>query len=283
MSAPLIDYYFWASSDWTYLGDRRFLDLAAQHGATVRYRPMRMAPLFEATGGTPLRSRAKARQAWRETELRRWMARLDMPLIMTPRHFPVDNERALRLMAGADAAGHDIGALVERIMKALWIEDCDLADAEVLIGIAGHCGLSPDDARAHLTSDTAAAILTRNTRDAIAVDVFGTQSYVLDQELFWGQDRLSILADALADQSARSSGWFGQLPGIFTAESACVEMESLPEVEMLPGIGVKGDRYATASGCYSGKPHADRQVTLFEDPTSTCRTDLVASTSMMIP
>jgi MOSC domain-containing protein YiiM len=102
---------------------------------------------------------------------------------------------------------------------------------------------------------------------AIAAGVFGAPSYVSDGEVFWGQDRLGQLAETLAGKGAACAGWYGTLKGIFIAELAAVEMESVPDVLMKAGIGVEGDRYAMGRGYYSGKPHADRQVTLIEEET----------------
>lgn len=267
MSAMIIDYFFWASSDWTYLGHRRLLDIAAQCGASVRYRPVRMMPLLKATGGLPLGERSQARQEWRKIELKRWTSRLNMPINMAPDHFPVDNEKALRLMAGADMAGHDIGDLVEAIMTALWVGNRDISDISVLTEVAGRCGIPADVARGYMDCSEADAVLSANTDAAIAAGAFGAPTYVANGDVFWGQDRLGQLTETLMGNGYATAAWFGKLTGIFTAELAGVEMESLSDVEMLAGIGVKGDRYTTAQGYYSSKPHADRQVTLIEEET----------------
>jgi 2-hydroxychromene-2-carboxylate isomerase len=59
------------------------------------------------------------------------------------------------------------------------------------------------DLVAQAASDAAGAVYEQNRQDAIAADVFGSPAYVLDGEIFWGQDRLELLADAL--KSGRSA------------------------------------------------------------------------------
>jgi MOSC domain-containing protein YiiM len=61
--------------------------------------------------------------------------------------------------------------------------------------------------------------------------------------------------------------WSGSLLHIFIAEQASVEMQEMPEANLIAGVGIEGDRYATGKGYYSFKPHADRQVTLIEMET----------------
>lgn len=69
------------------------------------------------------------------------------------------------------------------------------------------------------------------------------------------------------DHGHEMQPWSGSLLHIFIAEQASVEMQEMPEANLIAGVGIEGDRYATGKGYYSFKPHADRQVTLIEMET----------------
>ena len=79
-----IDYYYSLISPWTYLGGLRFEEIAARHGATVNYKPVKLSEIFPATGRLPLAKRAPERQAYRLTKLERWRTFLDIPINLRP-------------------------------------------------------------------------------------------------------------------------------------------------------------------------------------------------------
>lgn len=198
MSRIEIDYYFWLSSDWSFLGHGRFLALARRHHARVNFRPVRMRPLLDMTGGIVLTQRSAQRQAHRVAELLRWRDRLGFPINIAPAHFPVDNEQALRVVAGAILAGRDVGDLAEGYMRAVWIEERNIADRAVVLDVAARHGVTAAEAELWCQADEADRLLTQNTEAAAAAGAFGAPTYVAGGELFWGQDRLDFLAEHLA-------------------------------------------------------------------------------------
>lgn len=195
MSRPLIDYYFWLSSDWSFLGHRRLLAIAGRHNAVIRYLPVRMKLLLDKTGGMVLSQRSPQRQRYRLDELRRWRDRLGFPINLAPAHFPVDNEKALRVVAGAIASGHDVGELVEAYMRAVWVEEQDIADRGVVLDIASRRGLRGAEIDTWIASAETDQTLTANTAAAAEAGAFGAPTYVVAGEVFWGQDRLDFLAE----------------------------------------------------------------------------------------
>jgi 2-hydroxychromene-2-carboxylate isomerase len=196
--ARAVTVYYALQSPWTYLGFARFRELAARTGAEVRYRPIRMATVFAASGGLPLAKRPPQRQAYRLMELERWRRRLNLPLNLHPRHFPVDEALAAGMVIAHDQRGGDVGGLSQAMMAAVWAEERDLADRPTLLAIAAGKDL---DGAALLEAATSAAVLAEheaNTEAAIAAGVFGVPSFLVGEELFWGQDRLDFVAEALA-------------------------------------------------------------------------------------
>ncbi len=196
---PTIDYYFATVSPYAYLGHERFAAIARDAGATVRVKPVDIGRVFGESGGLPLAKRAPQRQAYRLVELARWRDHLGVPLNLQPRFFPCAADVSSKWILAAnerDPAG--ALALAGAVGRALWAEERNPADTEVLSALARGVGLDPDATGARATHADIAAEYDRLTGEAIAAGVFGAPSYVVDGELFWGQDRLDFLARKLA-------------------------------------------------------------------------------------
>ena len=198
-----IEYYFAPQSPWTYLGHARFGDIARRHGATVEVLPVDLGKVFPISGGLPLGKRAPQRQAYRLVELRRFAEHLSTPLNPQPKYFPVGGDEAARLIVaveqhdGADAAMR-IAAAVQR---AVWAEERNLADNTVLAQLLAECELPArrlEDSQAQAVQQR----YERNTQRAVDAGVFGAPSYVIEGELFWGQDRLDFVERRLARPGA---------------------------------------------------------------------------------
>jgi 2-hydroxychromene-2-carboxylate isomerase len=195
--SKLIEYYFTPVSPWAYLGHERFLALAASVGAEIEYKPTDYAKVFPISGGLPLVKRAPQRQAYRLFEMKRWSALLGLPLNQHPKFFPVSADLAARTLVAADRDGLDTGRLLGAIMRAVWVEERDVADPATLIAIAESVGI---DGRPLLVAADGEAVRTAyeaHTEDAIAAQVFGAPTYIYRGEPFWGQDRLDFLERAL--------------------------------------------------------------------------------------
>ncbi len=193
-----IDYYFTPQSPWTYLGHARFAAIAKTAGATVRVRPVDFGAVFPVSGGLPLGKRAPQRQAYRLVELARFSHHLDIPLNVKPKFFPVASDDAARLIIAVDIHdGTDVALkLCSAVFAAVWVQERNIADPKVLEALAAECGL---DARRVEQSQSQAAQETyeQYTQEAIDAGVFGAPSYVIDGEIFWGQDRLDFVERAL--------------------------------------------------------------------------------------
>ncbi|QHE78110.1 2-hydroxychromene-2-carboxylate isomerase [Hydrogenophaga sp. PBL-H3] len=193
-----VDYFLAPQSPWTYLGHERFAALVRETGSAVRVRPMDLGKIFPLSGGLPLPKRAPQRQAYRLLELRRFSEALGVPLHPQPRFFPVAGDPAARLITavalhdGADAAMKLTGA----VTTAVWAQERDIADPGTLAALLAECAL--DETRLGQSEQPdVQALYDENTQAAIDASVFGAPSYVIDGELFWGQDRLDFVARKL--------------------------------------------------------------------------------------
>jgi 2-hydroxychromene-2-carboxylate isomerase len=193
-----IDYYFTLLSPWTYLGHAAFVNLAREHGCSIVYRPTPLRMVFDETGGLPLPKRHPVRQRYRILELQRWRAKRDLPLVIYPKHFPFDVSLADRVVIAIAQAGGDPSHFVEEVLAGVWARDQDLSQPELVAEIADASGFNGAALVAKANSEGLLQLYAATINTAVAAGVFGAPSYVLDGEVFWGQDRLDLLADALA-------------------------------------------------------------------------------------
>ncbi|HWH83679.1 MAG TPA: 2-hydroxychromene-2-carboxylate isomerase [Burkholderiaceae bacterium] len=190
----VVDYYFSPVSPWTYLGHDRFIAIAQAAGARIEPRPIDLGQVFPATGGLPLPKRAPQRQAYRLVELQRFSAHLGVPLNLHPKHFPAPADAAARLIVAV--AQHDGSesavTLAGALLRAVWAEERNIADAATLRELLTANALPAqrlDDSQ----SDAVRSRFQADTERAIEIGVFGAPAYVVDGEVFWGQDRLDFV------------------------------------------------------------------------------------------
>jgi 2-hydroxychromene-2-carboxylate isomerase len=198
-----IKYYFWIVSDWAYLGGWRLHEIAERYGVGVDYRPVKLPIVYDRTGGVALRLRSRQRQDYRVAELKRWRTRLGMPLNLEPRYLPTDDEPGSRVVIAAKRLGLPPAALTNAIMKAMWVEDRNIAEPAVLRAIGVSVGLDMD---AVIAEAETAAVLEQYlayTDEAPRDGVFGSPFYIFQGEPYWGQDRLDFLEEAVARAAAK--------------------------------------------------------------------------------
>jgi len=192
-----VDYYFSLQSPWAYIGYKPFREVASTHGLKVNYKPVLLVELFSETGGLPLPKRHPVRQRYRMVELQRWRDKRGLNFHPQPAYFPFNPRLADGVVIAAIAAGHDPDAFLRRAFPGVWADQLNLADAATLVKMADDSGLPGRQLVQRSGSDEISAAYEQNRQDALAADVFGSPSHVLDGEVFWGQDRIELLADAL--------------------------------------------------------------------------------------
>jgi 2-hydroxychromene-2-carboxylate isomerase len=198
-----IDYYFSLVSPWAYIGHAPFMDIVKRHGLSVNYKPVFLGRVFAETGGLPLPQRHPVRQRYRLVELQRWRDRRGLSFNIHPKHRPFDVTLADRFVIAIATSDLDPDPFLRRAYAAVWEHDRDLADPAVLGELAQSAGLDAAALMKRAQSTTAEAIYALNLENAVDGDVFGSPAYVLDGEVFWGEDRLDLLDDAL--KSGRSA------------------------------------------------------------------------------
>ena len=192
-----VDYFMSPVSPWTYLGHPRFTAMTTLHNAQVRIKPIDIGKLFAASGGLPVKQRPAQRQAYRLMELKRWRDYLGVPLTIEPKFFPYAAEPASWLIIAADKVAGPAAAarLAFGFLRGCWAEERNCADSQTIAAIVRAEGL--DLAILQARAEEAKALYETYTKEAIAKGVFGVPTYVIGDELMWGQDRLEFVERAL--------------------------------------------------------------------------------------
>jgi carboxymethylenebutenolidase len=198
-----IDYFISLNSPWTHFGAARIEAIATWRKADLRVHPVDLGgTIFPASGGLPLRRRSPQRQAYRMQELIRWRTHLDIPIDLDPTHYPFDEKLAAQCVIAVRELRDDkrAVALAHRILKALWEEGRNPADPDDLAGLIVDIELDPAWLLKEADREEWARQRREDSEAALARGVFGAPSYVIDDDIFWGQDRLDFVDRHLAAQ-----------------------------------------------------------------------------------
>ena len=195
-----IDYYASLNSPWTHLGAARITAMAAAHDATLRIYPVDFGTIFPQSGGLPLPKRAPQRQAYRMMELKRWRDHLGIPITLEPKFFPASEQHSASCVVALREMVGDVPALrlAHRVLKAVWEEERNPGDPATLAQLIRDIGQDPDRLLALAAEPRWAERRAADTAAALARGVFGAPSYVIGDEIFWGQDRLGFVEKRLA-------------------------------------------------------------------------------------
>ena len=196
---PAVDFWYDFSSPWTYLASMQIEAVAARAGATLTWRPMLLGAVFKEVGtaNVPLLAMSEAKRRYTARDLHDWAAYWKVPFRFATR-FPMRTVTALRL---ALLAGDRIAPLSHALFRALWVDDRDLADDATLRELADAQGFDGAALLARTQEPAVKQQLADSTREAVARGVFGAPTFIVahprGEMLFWGQDRLELVAKAL--------------------------------------------------------------------------------------
>lgn len=188
-----VTYYLALNSPWAYLGSQRFTEIVQAARAEVAVRPIDLGDVFPKTGGLPLAKRAPARQAYRLFELKRWREARGLPLNLHPAYFPAPEGTAARMVIAAERSGGQPLKLAHALMRAVWAEERNIAEVGTLLAVAEETGHHADSLLAKASDPETGRIYESYTREALDAGVFGVPTYIVEDEPFWGQDRLDFL------------------------------------------------------------------------------------------
>ncbi len=199
---PKIDYYFSMVSPWAFIGHDKFMEIIKRHNVDVAYHPVKLLEVFENTGGTPLPKRHVSRTNYRMLELQRWREKRGLNFDLEPANWPYPFQMADHVAIAIQDSGKDPSGFMRAGFLASWVEGRDMGNEAVVGEVLAATGHDAAAILAAAKTDKVAEKYAADTAHCIETGVFGSPGYVLNGELFWGQDRLELLDDALSSKRA---------------------------------------------------------------------------------
>ncbi len=190
-----VEFFYDYSSPFSYLADCQLPAIATRRGAQINYRPAILGVLIVESGNQAPPT-VPAKMKYMNADMRRWATRLNVPFVPNPA-FPV---RSITLMRAALIA-QDTGVFQrfhETMWRAMWNEAANLADPEVLTEVLARADLDAAEIMRGTQNDAIKARLKANCDEALARGAFGLPTFFVDGEMFFGNDRLEFVDDALA-------------------------------------------------------------------------------------
>ena len=193
-----IEYFFGIPSPFAYLGSARLQKKEKKYDADIIEKPCDLVGgIFTKTGGVPVPQRSPQRQKYRLDELKRWSEFLDIKINLKPKYFPPrDPHLSGKYTIAANLLGIKL-VFGHELLKQLWSEEKDIADEKNIEATSDLFNLNFKELSELAKSEKVSKIYQDNTEEAIVKNVFGSPTYIYNNELFWGQDRLDFLERAL--------------------------------------------------------------------------------------
>jgi 2-hydroxychromene-2-carboxylate isomerase len=193
-----VEFYFDFGSPNAYLAYKRLPAILARTGADLAWRPMLLGGVFKATGNhSPVAIAAKRPNS--RNDLTRFVKRYGVPFAMNP-HFPVNTLQLMRGAVAADAGGFFV-PYTEAVFRGMWVERKNLGDAGVLRQALHGAGIDVERFEQAIASEEVKESLKSLTEQAVARGVFGAPTFFVGDEMFFGQDRLDFVEEALSGRS----------------------------------------------------------------------------------
>jgi 2-hydroxychromene-2-carboxylate isomerase len=189
-----LEFFFDFGSPTTYLAHTQMPAIAKRTGAEVVYRPMLLGGVFKATGNqSPTVIAAKSK--WMDGDLKAFARRYDVPYARNP-WFPVNT---MMLMRGAIAMQKEgrLAPYADAVFRAMWVEPQNLNDPQVVGAVLAKAGFEPKQMLAAVEAQDVKDELRKNTEEAVSRGVFGAPTFFVGDRMFFGQDRLDFVEEAL--------------------------------------------------------------------------------------
>lgn len=195
--ARSVEFYFDVGSPAAYLAWTQLPAIARAAGAAIAYRPLLLGGVFQATGNrSPMEVPAKGR--YMQDDLQRFAARYGVPFRHNP-HFPINTLTLMRMALGLQQREPArMVPFVDAVYRAIWVDGRDMNDAAVVAGVVREAGFDPQELLALAADPAVKEALKAATQEAVARGVFGAPTFFVGDRMFWGQDRLDFIKEALS-------------------------------------------------------------------------------------
>jgi 2-hydroxychromene-2-carboxylate isomerase len=191
------EFWFDFGSPAAYLAFTQIPQIEAETGAKAIYRPMLLGGVFQATGNqSPAAIPAKGKYIF--DDFNRFSKRYDVPFSNNP-HFPINT---LLLMRGATGLQQQQSerflAYCTAVFDAIWVNALNMNEPATVGGALLKAGFDPQKLMALANDQATKDALKASTTEAVSRGVFGAPTFFVDGQMYWGQDRLDFVKEALA-------------------------------------------------------------------------------------
>jgi 2-hydroxychromene-2-carboxylate isomerase len=191
-----VTFYFDVGSPAAYLAWTQLPAIAQQARSEIEYRPMLLGGVFQATGNrSPMEVPAKGQ--YMQDDLQRFARRYGVPFRHNP-HFPINTLALMRMVLGLQLREPQrMVPFVDAVLRAIWVDGLAMNDPAVVTGVLQRAGFAPEQMLALANDPAVKDGLKAATQEAVARGVFGAPTFFVGDAMFWGQDRLDFVKEAL--------------------------------------------------------------------------------------
>jgi 2-hydroxychromene-2-carboxylate isomerase len=191
-----VEFYFDLGSPYSYLAYYRLLQIAEQQEIQVVYKPILLGGVFKATGNrSPIEIPVKG--AYSILDMQRWAEYYQIPMQMNP-HFPMNTLTLMRILTGVQLLHLEkFEQVLKLLFDAMFGTPQNLNEPTVLAEVLKPSGFSVEDIMSMVQSDVVKQKLITETEQAILRGIFGAPTFFVGDEMYWGQDRLHFVEQAL--------------------------------------------------------------------------------------
>ena len=191
-----VEFYFDLGSPYSYLAYYRLLQMAEQQEIQIVYKPILLGGVFKATGNrSPIEIPVKG--AYSILDMQRWAEYYQIPMRMNP-HFPMNTLTLMRILTGVQLLHLEkFEQVLKLLFDAMFGTPQNLNEPTVLAEVLKPSGFSVEDIMSMVQSDVVKQKLITETEQAILRGIFGAPTFFVGDEMYWGQDRLHFVEQAL--------------------------------------------------------------------------------------
>ncbi len=202
MTAPVIEAYFDCSSPWTYLGFHNLQPMAERLGAVIDWKPILVGGVFNEVNPSVYEGRrapVRVKARYHQKDLQDWARLAGLTIRMPPTVFPVSSVMVMRACIVLKPEGR-LADFARAAFEIYWAEDRDISTVEVFREICGRAGIAPGPLLERIGEPDVKAALRANTDELIARGGFGSPTFFLGSDMYFGNDRLVLLEAAINRQ-----------------------------------------------------------------------------------
>ena len=198
MKSNYIEFYFDCSSPWTYLAFAEIVSLSQRHELEIEWKPVLVGGVFNAVNQDVYELRKKPnplKLIYSNDDLHLW-SKVRGVSISLPKVFPVNSVKAMRGCLFAKKE-NKLATFADNVFQAYWSEGIDISQDNLLSSIAKNSNLDVEEFRKFIASQEAKDLLKKNTDELIDRGGFGSPSFFYKEKMFFGNDRLHLLDEAI--------------------------------------------------------------------------------------